>query len=192
MLGKIHDGNAVQMVILMLDAAGQHIIGLHLKPFAMAILRLDLDMLRTLDCAVVPREGQAALIQINLLVAQLEDFGVDELNKLVLVVLGDFLRQVTVIEADEQTAHHTYLRAGQTKTVGIEQGFLHIVEQGAQTIIKLGNGAADFFQNRVAVLNDCTQCHKNNLQILGDDAYRSPSELKSRITDAFCGSFSAS
>ena len=40
----------------------------------------------------------------------------------------------------------------------------------AQTIVKLGNGAADFFQDRVAVLNDCTQCHKNNLQILGGDA----------------------
>ena len=75
MLGKIHDGNAVQMVVLMLDAAGQHIIGLHLKPFAMAILRLDLDMLRALDRAVVPREGQAALVQLDLLVAQLKNLG---------------------------------------------------------------------------------------------------------------------
>ena len=112
------------------------------------------------------REGQAAFVQLDLLVAQLEDLGVDELNELVLVVRGNLLGQVAVIQADEQAAHHAHLRAGQTQAVRGQQGLLHIVKQSAQTIIKLGNGAADFLQDRVAVLHNGTQCHKNNLQML--------------------------
>ena len=84
MLGQVHDGDAIQMVVLMLDAAGEHVVGLQFKPLTVAVLGLDLDMLRTLDRAVMPREGQAALVQLDLLVAQLEDLGVDELNELVL------------------------------------------------------------------------------------------------------------
>ena len=114
MLGQVHDGDAVQMVVLMLDAAGEHVIGLQFKPLAVAVLCLDLDVLRALDRAVMSREGQAALIQLDLLVAQLEDLGVDELNELVLVVRGNLLGQVAVIQADEQAAHHAHLRAGQT------------------------------------------------------------------------------
>ena len=166
MLGQVHDGDAVQVIVLVLDAAGQHIVGLHFKPFAMAVLGLDLDMLRALDCAVMPREGQAALIQLDLLVAQFEDFRVDELDELVFVILGDFLGQVAVVQADEKAAHHAHLRAGQAQAVGGQQGFLHVVEQSAQAVVKLRDRAADFFQNRVAVLYDGTQCHKNNLQML--------------------------
>lgn len=60
----------------------------------------------------------------------------------------------------------TMRAAGQTQAVRGQQGLLHIVKQSAQTIIKLGNGAADFLQDRVAVLHNGTQCHKNNLQML--------------------------
>ena len=105
-------------------------------------------------------EGQAALVQLDLFVAQLQNFGVDELDKLVLVVGGYVLRQIAVIQADEQAAHHTHLRTCQTQAVGVEQRFFHIVEQNAQTVVKFGYGAADLFQDRVAVLHNRTQCHK--------------------------------
>ena len=99
MLGQVHDGDAVQMVVLMLDAAGEHVIGLQFKPLAVAVLCLDLDVLRALDRAVMSRERQAAFVQLDLLVAQLEDLGVDELNELVLVVRGNLLGQVAAAGA---------------------------------------------------------------------------------------------
>ena len=105
------------------------------------------------------RERQAALVQFDLLIAQFEDLRVDELDELVLVVSGDFLGQVTVVQADEQAAHHAHLRASQAQAVGGEQGLFHVVQQGAEAVIKFRDGAADFFQDRVAVLYNGAKCH---------------------------------
>ena len=147
------------MVVLVLDAAGQHIVSLHLKPLTVAVLGLYLDMLGALDSAVMAGKRQASLVQFHLLIAQLKDLWVDELDELVLVVSGDLLGQVTVIQADEQTAHHAHLRASQPQAVGGDQGLFHIVQQGAEAGIKFRDGAADFFQNRVSVLYNGAKCH---------------------------------
>ena len=55
--GTVHDGNAVQVVILVLDAAGQHVFGFQFKPVAVAVLRFDLDLFGAGNGAVVA--GQA-------------------------------------------------------------------------------------------------------------------------------------
>ena len=146
----------------MLDAAGQHVVGLHLKPFAMAVLRLDLHMPGALNGAIVSREGQAALVQVHLFLAQLQNFRVDELDELVFVIRRNLLRHVPVVQTNEQAAHHAHLRAGQPQTVGVNEGLLHIVQQGAQAVVKFGHGAADLLQNGIAVLDNGTQCHGNS------------------------------
>ena len=105
------------------------------------------------------RERQAALVQFDLLIAQFEDLGVDELDKLILVVGGDYLGQIPVVQADKQAAHHAHLRASQAQAVGVEQGLFHVVQQHAETVIKFRDRAADFFQDRIAVLYNGAKCH---------------------------------
>ena len=107
----------------------------------------------------MPRERKTALIQFHLFLAEFKDFGVDEFDKLVFIISRRIFRHIPVIQADEKPAHHANLRAGQAKAVGVEQGFLHIVEQYAQSIVKLDNRAANFFQDRIAVLNNCAKSH---------------------------------
>ena len=48
------------MVVLVLDAAGQQVLGFQFKPVAVAVLCADLDGCGAGHGAVVAREGQAA------------------------------------------------------------------------------------------------------------------------------------
>ena len=146
----------------MLDAAGQHVFGFQFKPVAVAVLCLDLDLFGAGNGAVVAGKRQAAFIQFNGFVAQVFDFGVDELNKSIFVIGGGIFRAVAVIQTDENAAHHANLGAGKAKTVSIHQGILHIIQQGGKAVIKFGNGAADLFQDRVTIFYDCTKSHNKN------------------------------
>ena len=156
---QVHDGDAVQMVGLMADAPGQHTLGLNLEGVAVPVKGAGLHPLGPGDLAVAAGERQAALVQGNHLVGLLQNFRVHELDELqgrgILLPLGD----VPLVNADEHPAHYPHLRAGQAVAVGVGQGFLHVVQQGSQTVVKLGHRAADLFQNGIAVLYNITQSH---------------------------------
>ncbi len=53
-LAGLHDGDAVQMVVLVLDAAGQQVLGFQFKPVAVAVLCTHLDGGGTGHRTVVP------------------------------------------------------------------------------------------------------------------------------------------
>ena len=72
------------MVVLVLDAAAQQAVSFQLEPFAVAVLCTHLDGNGAGHSAVVPREGQAALVGRLFLLRNSKDLGVDEINELVL------------------------------------------------------------------------------------------------------------
>ena len=58
-------GNAVQMVVLVLDAAAQQILSFQLEPLTVAVLCAHLDRDGAGHSAVVAREGQTALVAVS-------------------------------------------------------------------------------------------------------------------------------
>ena len=46
----------------------------------------------------------------------------------------------------------THLRASQTHAVGGDHGLAHIVQQGGQTVVKIGHRAADLVQDGARLL----------------------------------------
>jgi hypothetical protein len=147
------------MVVLVLDAAAQQAVSFQLEPFAVAVLRTHLDGNGAGHSAVVPREGQAALVGGLFLLRNSKDLGVDKINELVLVILGNLLRGIGGVPHHEQAAHHTHLRASQTHAVGGDHGLAHIVQQSSQTVVKIGHRAADLVQDGVAFFNNITDSH---------------------------------
>ena len=105
------------------------------------------------------REREAALVGSLFILGNSQDLGVDEINELVLVILGDLLRGVGGVPHHEQAAHHAHLRTGQTYAVGGDHSLAHIVQQGGQTVVKIGHRAADLVQDGVAFFNNVTDSH---------------------------------
>ena len=100
-----------------------------------------------------------ALIGGLLILRHREDLGVHKVDELVLVILRDLFRCVGGVPHHEQAAQYAHLRAGQTHAVGGDHGLTHIVQQGGQTIVKVGNGAADLVQDGVAFFYNVADCH---------------------------------
>ena len=145
---------AVEMVDLVQEAAGKDLVALVLVPVAVAVLRADNDMLRPGDDAVFAGQAQTALQPGLCLLADLDDFGVHELD--ILVARVD----------DDHAAQDSDLRPGQTDAVGIVHGLDHILDQDGQLLVKFCDRAADLGQDRVADGNDLSECHgKNSLVI---------------------------
>ena len=153
------------MVVLVLDAAAQQILGFQLEPLTVAILCAHLDRDRAGHGAVMAREGQTALIGGLFFLGYSQNFRVDEVDELIFVIFGDLLGRVGGVPHHEQTAQHAHLRAGQTHAVGGDHGLVHVVQQGSQTVIKGGDGAADLVQDRIALFYNVTDCHLWYLQI---------------------------
>ena len=147
------------MVVLVLDAAAQQAVSFQLEPFAVAVLCTHLDGNGAGHSAVVSREGQAALVGSLLFLRNGKDLRVDEINELVLVILGNLLRGIGGVPHHEQAAHHAHLRTGQTYAVGGDHSLAHIVQQGGQTVVKIGHRAADLVQDGVAFFNNITDSH---------------------------------
>ena len=135
------------MLYLVAEAPCGEIRVLHFKEIAVAILRAHPHHLRPGDDAVLPRDAQAAL-QPRLLSFGVDDLGIDQLNDLVVLVLH---------HAD--TAQNAHLRRRQTHAAGIQQRFLHVVQQRVQTAVKIRNRAANLRQAFVPLQNDLSQCH---------------------------------
>jgi hypothetical protein len=153
------------MVVLVLDAAGQQVLGFQLEPLAVAVLCADLDGHGAGHGAVVAREGQAALVGGLLVLRHGEDLGVDEVDELVLVVFGDLLRGVGGVPHHKDAAQHPHLGACETHAVGGDHRLAHIVQQGGQTVIEVGHRAADLVQDGVALFYNVADSHEVYLQI---------------------------
>ena len=153
------------MVVLVLDAAAQQILSFQLEPLTVAVLCAHLDRDGAGHSAVVAREGQTALVGGLLFLGYSQNFRVDEVDELIFVIFGDLLGRVGGVPHHEQTAQHAHLRAGQTHAVGGDHGLVHVVQQGSQTVIKGGDGAADLVQDGIALFYNVTDCHLWYLQI---------------------------
>ena len=151
--------HAVQVVVLMLDAAGQQALGLQLKPVPVAVLCTDFDSRRAGHCTVMAREREAALVGSLFILGNSQDLGVDEINELVLVILGDLVRSIGGVPHHEQAAEHANLRASQAHAISRDHRLAHIVQQGSQTVIKIGHRAADLVQDGVALFYNVTDSH---------------------------------
>ena len=82
------------MVVLMLDAAAQQILGFQLKPLTVAVLCAHLDSDGAGHGAVMAREGQTALVGGLLFLGYGQDLRVHKVDELVLVIFGDLLGRI--------------------------------------------------------------------------------------------------
>jgi len=153
------------MVVLVLDAAGQQVLSLQLEPVAVAVLCTHLDGSGTGHSTVVAGEGQAALVGGLLILRNSQDLGVDEVDELVLIILGDLLGGVGGVPHHEHAAQHAHLRACQTHAVGGDHRLPHVIQQGGKAVVKVGHGAADLVQDRVALFYDIADSHSGTSKI---------------------------
>ena len=138
----------------MAECTRRQTVPLDLKPFAVAILRAHLHIVRARNDAVLIRHAQAAL-GADLLAGRFDDDGVDELDHILVL----FIRDVR-FQHNDGAAQHADLRRGKTDTVGLRQRLAHIVEQHMQTGIEILDLMAVLAQLGVAVFYDhsCSHC----------------------------------
>ena len=141
------------MVDLVAEGARRQAAALDLEPFAVAILRADLYIVRALDDAELVRNAQAAL-GAGLLPGRLHDGGVDELDHILLFPVRDVR-----LEHDDGAAQHADLRRGKADAVGLGQRLAHIVEQHVQPGIKILDLVAVLAQLRVSVFENHSCSH---------------------------------
>ena len=142
------------MIQLVAECARRQAVPLDLEPLAVTILRAHLHIVRARNDAVLIRHAQAAL-GADLLTRRLNDHGVDELNHILVLFVGDVRFQ-----HDDGAAQHADLRRGKADTVGLGQRLAHIVEQHVQAGIKVLDLVAVLAQLGVAVFQDhsCSHC----------------------------------
>ena len=92
-----------------------------------------------------------------------------DISRSIIATFSTIVLAMCVYGIYEHYAKHidriTHLRAGQTHAVGGDHGLVHVVQQGSQTVIKGGDGAADLVQDGIALFYNVTDCHLWYLQI---------------------------
>ena len=138
----------------MAECTRRQTVPLDLKPFAVAILRAHLHIVRARNDAVLIRHAQAAL-STDLLAGRFDDDGVDELDHILVL----FIRDVR-FQHNDGAAQHADLRRGEADAVGLRQRLAHIVEQRVQTGIEILDLVAVLTQLGVTIFQDhsCSHC----------------------------------
>ena len=139
--------------IVMAEAARCEAGSLRLKPLAVSVLSAHPDSHRPLDQAILARNAQAAFRPI-LLAGHLKDFGVDELDDLLLLSLGNVR-----LNHEDCAAQDTDLRRGKADAVGIDQRLPHIVQKLMKPGVKIGHRTAFLIQSRLFFCQNITKCH---------------------------------
>ncbi|MOA10989.1 hypothetical protein D3C78_1309030 [compost metagenome] len=120
----------------MLDAHRQQALGDQLEGLAVAVQRLDPDLLRAVDVLVEAGHRQAAFLVLVHLLGERFELGVDEHPRLALV-LGQVHHHQTLVHVD--------LGRGQADAGRRVHGLEHVVDQLAQGVVhrghRLGEGA---------------------------------------------------
>ena len=121
-LESLEHGVAVQVIDLVLQAHAEQVArGLIANQVGIQVVRLDDDMVGTLDLAANARDGQAALAKRHHMVALLHNHGVDEHVRVVVVLIA-----VVAVDGDELNKLAD-LRGGQAAAAVLEHHLLHLL-----------------------------------------------------------------
>ena len=121
-LESLKHGIAVQMIDLVLQAHAEQVArGLVANQVGIQVVRLDHDMVGTLDLAANAGDRQAALAKGHQMVTLLHDYGVDEHIRVVVVLVA-----VVAVDGDELD-ELADLRGSQAAAAVLEHHLLHLL-----------------------------------------------------------------
>ncbi|MCY1436602.1 hypothetical protein D9M71_527310 [compost metagenome] len=134
----------------MLDAHREQTFGDLLERLAVAVQRLDLHLLRTVDVLVEAGHRQAAFLVLVHLVGEGFELGVDEHPR-----LGFVLGEVD----DHDALVHVDLGGGQADAGSVVHGLEHVVDQLAHGVINHLDGLGDRAQARIGEFENVQNSH---------------------------------
>ena len=117
------------------------------EEFAVTVLRLQFNHLRTVNKAKFTGAGKAALHTL------LRAFGFEDLR------VDTLLEPIPCIH-NEQTAQDTDLRSSQANAIRFLQGVRHIVKQLPQPLVELFDRTTHLVQRFVLVGQYCSDSHR--------------------------------
>ena len=121
-LESLEHGIAVQVIDLVLQAHAEQVArGLIANQVGVQVIRLDDDMVGTLDLAANAGDGQAALAKRHQMIALLNNDGIDEHVRIVVVLVA-----VIAVDGDELD-ELANLRGSQAAATVLEHHLLHLL-----------------------------------------------------------------
>ena len=117
----------------MLDADGEHALGVFLDRFALIVQVFELHQCRAFDLVVILGDREAALFIGQGLFRRPDDLGVHEETRRFGLVLA---RQVH----DDHPLGDADLDRGEADAWGLVHGLQHVIHQGAHRIVDHGDG----------------------------------------------------
>ena len=146
-LQSLEHSVAMQVIDLVLQAHAEQVArSLVANQVCVQVVRLDDDMVGTLDLAANARDGQAALAKRHQMVALLHDHGVDEHVRVIVVLVG-----VVAVDGDELN-EFADLRGSQTAAAVLEHHLLHLLGKRLDRRGNLLDDGALLAQTRVGRL----------------------------------------
>src|ERR1035437_5587583 len=140
--------DAVEVIDLMLDGAGEQPVALDADLLAVAVQPPGHDTVAALHLADQSGDGEAALIP-RLLALAAHHLGVGELVDLVVDL------------EDDDAQRHAHLGGGEAGAVGVDHGLDHVVHELADGVVDAGRARGPGDEDGILVSgeNDGEQCH---------------------------------